>query len=124
MQIQVHTGKQVDGGENFIEYVSTEIEETLRRFEERITRVEVHFADENSSSKSSDDDKRCVLEARLTGMQPISVTAHASSVRFALDNALDKMKSTLTRTLDKLNHAKGRASYGDIPDEEVPGKGE
>jgi ribosomal subunit interface protein len=119
MQIQVHTGKQVDGGENFHDYVAAEIESGLKRFAERITRVEVHFADENSSSKASDNDKRCVLEARLTGMQPISVTAHAASVRIALDAAVDKMKSTLGRTLDKLSHAKGRPSLGELPDAEV-----
>jgi ribosomal subunit interface protein len=119
MQVQVHTGKQIDGGENFNEYVVAEIESGLKRFAERITRVEVHFADENSSSKSSDDDKRCVLEARLTGMQPISVTAHAASVRFALDGALEKMKSTLGRTLDKLSQTKGRPSLGELPGAEI-----
>lgn len=119
VQIQVHTGKQIDGGENFNEHVMTEIEDSLKRFADRITRVEVHFADENSSSKSGDDDKRCVLEVRLTGMQPISVTAHASAVRYALDSALEKMKSTLSRTLDKLSHAKGRTPMGDLPPSEI-----
>jgi ribosomal subunit interface protein len=119
MQIQIHKGKQVEVGEDFNEFVSDEIQTKLKRFEERITRVEAHFADENGSGKSSDDDKRCVLEARLTGMQPISVTAHASSVRFALEGAIDKMKTTLGRTLDKMSHTKGRTALGDIPEAEV-----
>lgn len=119
MQIQIHKGKQVEVGEDFNEFVSDEIQTKLKRFEERITRVEAHFADENGSGKSSDDDKRCVLEARLTGMQPISVTAHAASVRFALEGAIDKMKTTLGRTLDKLSHTKGRPAMGDITESEV-----
>lgn len=119
MQIQIHKGKQVEVGEDFSEFVSGEIETKLKRFEERITRVEVHFADENGSGKTSDNDKRCVLETRLTGMQPVSVTAHASSVRYALEGAIEKMKTTLGRTLDKLSHTKGRTPMSDITESEV-----
>lgn len=119
MQIQIHKGKQVEVGEDFNEFVTTEIETKLKRFEDRITRYEVHFADENSSSKSSDDDKRCVIEARPNGMQPVSVTAHAATVRFALEAAIDKMKTLLGRTMDKLSHTKGRTALGDIPEAEV-----
>jgi len=119
MQIQIHKGKQVEVGEDFHEFVSAEIETKLKRFEERITRIDAHFADENGSGKTSDNDKRCVLETHVNGIQPISVTAHAASVRFALEGAIDKMKTTLGRTLDKLSHTKGRSALGDIPEAEV-----
>jgi hypothetical protein len=36
----------------------------------------VKFSDENSD-RDSENDKRCVLEARLKGLQPLVVTSHA-----------------------------------------------
>lgn len=119
MQIQIHKGKQVEVGEDFNEFVSGEIETKLKRFEERITRIEAHFADENGSAKTSDNDKRCVLEARLTGHQPVSVTAHGSLVKYALEGAIEKMKTALGRTLDRLSHTKGRTPMCDITESEV-----
>jgi hypothetical protein len=46
----------------------------LDRYSEHITRIEVKFSDENSD-RDSENDKRCVLEARLKGLQPLVVTA-------------------------------------------------
>jgi hypothetical protein len=39
----------------------------------------VKFSDENSD-RDSENDKRCVLEARLKGLQPLVVTGHADTV--------------------------------------------
>jgi hypothetical protein len=57
--------------------------------------------DENSD-RDSENDKRCVLEARLKGLQPLVVTGHADTVESAVAEAIDKMKATLSTVLGRL----------------------
>ncbi len=111
MQIQVNTDNQTEGSAELTLKVESTLESELPRFSDRITRVEVQLSDENGSQKSGDSDKRCVLEARLTGMQPIKVSADGSSVEQALDGAANKLEKTLKRTLGRLDDPKGRTSY-------------
>tara|TARA_R110002073_G_scaffold182330_2_gene340619 strand:- start:1362 stop:1622 length:261 start_codon:yes stop_codon:yes gene_type:complete len=73
MQIQINTDKNVEGREAFSDQVKAVFEHALKRFSEHVTRVEVHISDENSD-KSGINDKRCLMEARLEGRQPITVT--------------------------------------------------
>jgi hypothetical protein len=54
------------------------ISDAFDRYSEHITRIEVKFSDENSD-RDSENDKRCVLEARLKGLQPL-VVSHADTV--------------------------------------------
>ncbi len=111
MQIQVNTDNQTEGSAELTLKVESTLKSELSRFSDRITRVEVQLSDENGSQKSGDSDKRCVLEARLTGMQPIKVSADGSSLEQALDGAADKLEKTLKRTLGRLDDSKGRTSY-------------
>ena len=59
-----------------------------------LTRIEVKLSDEDGDKKS-ENDKRCVLEARLKGMQPLVVTGLGHSVDNAVDAAIGKMRSSL-----------------------------
>lgn len=110
MQIQVNTDNQIQGGEKLTQQVNAVVERALGRFGERITRVEVHLSDENNSAKYGDNDMRCLMEARLTGMQPISVSHRDESLEQALDGAADKLEKTLKRTLSRLDDPKGRTA--------------
>ena len=112
MQIQVNAGQQIKGSEELTQQVEAVVEAALERFGDRVTRVEVHLTDENSSAKSGSDDKRCLMEARLAGLQPISVSHHGPSVAQALGGAVDKLEQTLDRTLGRMDDPKGRSSYG------------
>jgi ribosome-associated translation inhibitor RaiA len=78
---------------------------------DRITRVEVHLTDESGSAKSRGNDMRCVMEARLTGLQPTTVSADGSSVDQALHDAVEKLERALSRMLDRLSDTKGRTSF-------------
>ncbi len=105
MTIQINSDNNITGTEELSNFAESTITETLKRFDEQITRVEVHLTDENSSNKSGINDKRCMLEARLEGMKPIAVTAHGGTIQEALKVALVKLKSTLDTTLGRLrNH--------------------
>lgn len=117
MQIQVNTDKNILGSAELINQVEATLEDELSRFSERITRVEVQLTDQNSSQKSGGNDKRCVLEARLTGMQPVKVSADGSTIDEALDGAAKNLSKRLNRTLERLDNPKGRISYaGEQPD--------
>jgi ribosome-associated translation inhibitor RaiA len=101
MQIQVNTDAHITGGEKLRAEVEAVVEKALRRFADRITRVEVHFRDESSAAKSSDDDKCCQIEVRLAGMQPISVRENSGTVAQSLRGAARRLETTLDRTLGK-----------------------
>jgi len=47
MKIQLNTDVNIDGTEALAAQVSATVEQTLERFSEHITRVEVHLGDEN-----------------------------------------------------------------------------
>ncbi len=111
MKIQVNTDRHTDGSAELIHHIETVVEDALERFAERITRVEVHLSDVNGSQKSGGNDKRCVMEARLAGLQPITVSDEGSSLDQALDGAADKLEKILHRTLERLDDPKGRTSF-------------
>ena len=54
MQIQIHTGHNIEGHEALATQVSGVVEESLSRFSDRITHVDVHLSDENSDKKGGD----------------------------------------------------------------------
>ncbi len=106
MQIQVHTDNHIKGSERLTQYVKATVESSLERFRDRITRVEVHLKDETSSSKSRENDKRCVMEARLAGLQPITISHEGTTLEQAIEGAADKMVKTLDRTLGRLDDSR------------------
>lgn len=99
MQVQVNTDNHTVGSAELTHQVEAVVEGALGHFGDRITRVEVHLSDQNSSQKFGDKDKRCVMEARLAGFQPITVSHLGSTVDQALDGAADTLQKTLKRTL-------------------------
>ena len=101
MTIQINSDNNITGTEGLSSFVESTVAETLKRFDNYITRVEVHLNDENGN-KSGINDKRCMLEARLEGMQPVAVTAHGNTIQEALKSALNKLKSSLDTTLGRL----------------------
>jgi ribosome-associated translation inhibitor RaiA len=111
MQIRVTTDNNIIGSEGLTSHVEGVVEDVLGRFSQRLTRVEVHLADENSRTKSGENDKRCTMEARPRGIKPIAVTQQAATLDQAIDAAADTLAKTLDRTLERLDDRK-RPSYG------------
>jgi ribosome-associated translation inhibitor RaiA len=103
MLIQVNTDNHIEGSEALTQRVEAEARETLGRFGDQITRVSIHLSDANSGAKAGDDDKRCVAEARLAGLKPISVSHHAATVDEAVDGTLGKLRRSLESTIGKLD---------------------
>lgn len=104
MNIQFNTDKNIAGSEELNTYLSSILTESLDRFSDHITRLEVHISDENSS-KGGQKDKRCLLEARFENLQPIAVSDHADTVQQAVKGAVEKMKASLDTVTGRLkNH--------------------
>ena len=108
MQIQVNSDNHIQSSKRLEEWVRTTIESTLDRYEEDLTRVEVHLSDENGE-KPGPHDLRCQLEARPKGHQPISVTHKADSLEQAIDGAAEKLEHALEHLFGKLR-SKPRAA--------------
>ena len=104
MKIQFNTDKNVTGSEELKTSMTAFISEDLSRYSDQITRLEVHLSDEDGI-KHGQNDKRCMIEARLEGMQPIAVTNHADTHEQAVTGAVDKLKSSLNTIHGRLrNH--------------------
>src|SRR5579862_4284531 len=79
MQIQVRTSNGIENKDALERWADGQIRQTLSRFIEDVTRVEIHLSDENHDA-SGGGAKRCVMEARLAHHQPLAVTQHAPSL--------------------------------------------
>jgi len=101
MQVIINSNSQVDVNENSIQQWQSEITESLSRFGEWITRVEVHLSDENSQAKEGQDDIRCLMEARPANRQPVSIEVRAANVGQAIIEGTDTLERRLGTILDK-----------------------
>ncbi len=100
MIIQINTDKNLNVSQEYKEQIDSIIESALTRFSDKITRMEVHFSDENGG-KSGTKDKRCLLEARMEHSQPIVVTHFSHNYDLSLHGALEKLVNMLTTIVGK-----------------------
>ncbi len=109
MQIQLNTDNHVQGQDSLTEWAERELKNKLARFRDHITRIEVHLSDA-SGGRVGEHDKRCKLEARLAGQQPVAVSHDAAKVADALNGAAEKLLRVLDTTLGRQRDARGRES--------------
>jgi ribosome-associated translation inhibitor RaiA len=107
MKIQINTGHNINSSVGMVRHIEEVVESTLGHLADRITRIEVHISDENNT-KGGDTDKRCLMEARLRGHQPIAVSHEAETIGQAIGGAADKLKSSLDHTLGRLSSHESR----------------
>lgn len=109
----MNTDDNVEGRDALTAEVGAQMRDSLSRFADRITRVEVHLSDENAA-KDGTDDKRCLLEVRPTGQSPIAVTHKAGTMQEACAGAAQKMHRKLQSSFGRRNNAKGGHSVRDL----------
>jgi ribosome-associated translation inhibitor RaiA len=100
MQININTDKSIGRRLGLDEHVETVVQAAVGRFGEQITRVEVHLSDENGAKGGG---SRCVLEARVTGYQPIAVHDNSDNLHQAISGAADKLKRAIDSALGRLH---------------------
>lgn len=101
MQIQVNSGNSVAVDDELNEQVTAAVNAHLGRFEERLTRLEVHLNDENSH-KAGSQDKTCQIEARPRGMDPMSANHSAATFEDAVRGATQKLERVLDSAFGRL----------------------
>jgi ribosome-associated translation inhibitor RaiA len=108
MQVQVNTSNGIENTETLQQWAHEFLNSSLSRFVNEITRVEVQLSDENNQRKGAAD-KRCTLEARLNGSEPLAVSHHADNQDLALRGAALKLVHMLDHKLGKLDRQDHRA---------------
>lgn len=98
MQIQVNSDRHIEGLEALVAHVSGVVQSELSLLSDHITRVEVHLSEEGSQN-----DKSCMIEARLEGRQPVAVSDHAATLDQAVDGAAGKLARLLESTVGRLH---------------------
>lgn len=110
MNIQVNVGHSKGNHGHLIQHTETVVKIILGHLADHITRIEVHLSDENNK-KEGGHDKRCMMEARLEGHQPIAITNISGTISQAIDGAAVKLKSSLDHTLGRLSDHEGRKHF-------------
>lgn len=101
MLVQINTDKNIEGYSRMNDFFSEEVKKELARFDEKVTRVEVHLGDENST-KFGKNDKRCTIEVRVEKKNPIAVTTHSDTIEKSFFEGIEKIKRSLDSTLEKM----------------------
>ena len=104
MQVLLNTDRAASDFNTLSTHVTAVVDEALVHHRDHISRVEVHLIDENGE-KTSPGDKRCMMEARIDGHQPIAVTHHADTV----DSAVHGAARSLAKAIDTMNGRIARA---------------
>ena len=109
MHVQVNTSNGIDNKDSLERWAADFLNERLGRFRQDITGIEVQMSDENKGDKGGTSDKRCMLEARINGREPIAVTNYGSDQNLAFRGACDKLAKALEHAFGKLDRREHRA---------------
>lgn len=120
MQIHINTDRNIEGRESLATHISSVVEQSLSRFSDNITRVEVHLSDENSDKKGGKDDLKCVIEARIKGRNPLAVTHQATTLEQAFSGAADKIARLIESTLGRSGNQRGHRADPPLSGLDVP----
>lgn len=101
MKVLVHTDRNIHADAGDLRRIEADVAHSLARFDEDLTRIEVHLSDQ-SAGRSTVDDIHCLLEARPARQDPVTVNHQAATVEDALGGATDKLEALLTHKFDRL----------------------
>ena len=104
MYVQISTDNQIVSDADANDRLEQRLRQKLRRFEKRLTHVELHVSDTNGAKGGND--KRVSLEVRPTGHEPIAVHADAQRIDDAVSVAADKVLRALDHSIGRLDDAK------------------
>ena len=98
MQIQINAG-DVQHSDAIDERIEEEVRTALELFSEQVTRVEVHLRNLNGPKHGVD--KRCLMEARLAGLDPLAVEADAEDLYQAVHLAAGKLERAVKHRIER-----------------------
>jgi len=99
MQILLHAPHE-PVPEPFPGFVDDTVRDVLAHYVDRLTRVEIHLRDTNAGKGGTD--KRCVIEARPRGLDPLTAEHDGDDLKHAFRGALEKLERVLEYRFGKL----------------------
>ena len=106
MQIFIQTDRNIALTEKQRADFERSLTKAVGHFDARLTRIEAHLSDVNSA-RGGENDKRCLLEARPSGHQPIAVDHQAATLELVIAGASGKLVSALESTFGRLDSVRG-----------------
>jgi len=100
MFVQISTDNRLISDAEANARLEEKVRSKLKRFESRLSDVEVHIVDTNGA-KGGDGDKKVTLEARMNGHTPVAVHADADRVETAVGLAADKAVRAIEHAIGK-----------------------
>lgn len=104
MEILVRSDNSVTVDETLRSTLEAAVSRPLKRFESRLTRIELYLSDENKQ-KAGSDDKRCLLEARPEGHDAVQASHKASTWSEAVTESARKMERLLNDFFERRRSA-------------------
>lgn len=99
MQIQINYA-DIDSSDALSDHVTKAVENALKKVATRVTRVEVHLHDDKQNRRGPDD-KRCVMEARIAGQQPLAVESRGEDIYKAVTEGAAKMGRAVEHQIER-----------------------
>ena len=100
MFVQIRTDNRLKSDAEANDRLEEKVRAKLKRFESRLSDVEVHITDTNGARGGSGD-KKVSIEARVNGHTPVAVHADADRVETAVGLAADKAVRALDHAIGK-----------------------
>ena len=102
MHVGIQTDNHLGSTQDLHATVESEVERVLVNFDDRLTHVEVHLADE-SGGRDTPTDIRCTVEGVLEGQPAAVATHHADTVEGAVSGAVHQLKRVLESRLGRIS---------------------
>ena len=106
MKIEISSDAPIT--ETVLNGVAAEVESGLERFQNRLTRAEVHL--KNVAAAPPGGSRGCSLEVRPAGREPVVVRGQASTLEEAVKGAVEKMHRLLNSMFGRLDAKAGGPS--------------
>ncbi len=100
MLIQINYA-DIEKSESLEAKVREQVTQSMGHLAARVTRVEVHLRDDSSAIKETPMDKRCLMEARPSGMQPLVVEHVGDDFYKVVKETADKLARVVQKTFDR-----------------------
>jgi len=110
MQIQVHFS-DIKNSWSLNSHVHQRLTHAIKSGIDQITRIDVHLHDDSGPNKSGTCDKRCTIEARLAGMQPLSIEQRGNDMYSVINQATRKLQQTLNKARQRQRENRQHMQY-------------
>ena len=94
--VQIHNSRR---NPNVTQFVREHIDSLLGRFDDRISRIEVHLIDENGGKGG--DDKVCTIDIKLGRLGQFHVRAKTGDIYASILRAIHKADGVIGKRLDR-----------------------